>query len=442
MIMKQLKSKECTARRRQFMKTMGDKTIAVIPAAEEKVRSRDTEYMYRQNSDFLYLTGFNEPDSVLVLIPGRPEGESVLFCRPKDKMAETWSGRRLGPVKAVEVLMVDQAFPIDSLPEKLLQLVDGTHSIFYSMGQYAQFDQKIRTCLNALKRKERQGALCPSKLLDIDVPLHAMRVIKSDEEIAIMERACNITAEAHRRGMKVCKPNVYEYHMEAEIQHEFIKNGARVPAYNSIVASGENACTLHYCDNNRQVNSGDLVLIDAGCELNGYAADITRTFPADGRFTPEQKVLYSLVLKAQLAAIEVLRPGESWNKPQDIIVRIMTEGLVSLGILSGKVDDLIESKAIQSFYMHGYGHFIGLDVHDVGVMRKGAEWITFMPGMVLTVEPGLYISSDDLSVDAKWRGMGIRIEDNVLITEQGHRVLSASLEKEVDAIEQLMNDSV
>lgn len=436
--MKKINNDEYCMRRQKLLDSMGTDSVAILSASEEKVRSRDTDHLYRQDSDFFYLTGFNESNAVLVLIPGREAGEAVLFCRPKDKMAEIWHGRRLGPEAAVNTLGVNQALSIDELSKELPGLIDGANTLLYSFGPHKNFDQSVTGCLQQLKQKERYGAKAPICIEDIDVSLHEMRAVKTDAEIEMLQAACDISVEAHRRAMQVCKPGIYEYQMEAEIQHEFIQSGARSPAYNSIVASGDNACILHYCENDRQVEAGDLVLIDAGCELDGYAADITRTFPASGVFSVEQKAIYELVLKAQLAAIDVFYPGQPWMAPQETIVRVMTEGLVKLGLLSGDVDTLIKDKAIQSFYMHGFGHFLGLDVHDVGNVKEGDDWRVFKAGMVLTIEPGLYIAPDDASVEARWRGIGVRIEDDVLITETGCRVLTAALPKEVKDIEALM----
>ena len=368
--MKKINNDEYNMRRQRLLAQMEPGSVAVLAASEEKVRSRDTEYVYRQNSDFLYLTGFNEPDAVLVLIAGSERGESAFFCRPKDKMAEIWNGRRLGPEAAISVLGIDQAFSIEALAKELPRLVNGAETLFYSFGQHPHFDQSIKDCINDLKQKERHGSKAPHCIKDTDVVLHEMRVIKTSAEIEMMQAAADITVEAHKRAMQTCKPGMYEYQLEAEIQHEFIRNGARVPAYTSIVASGDNTCILHYCENDRIMESGDLVLIDAGCELDGYAADVTRTFPASGQFSEAQKAIYQLVLEAQLAAVEVLRPGQAWMAPQEVVVRVMTEGLVELGILTGDVETLVKDKAIQSFYMHGFGHFLGIDVHDVGNVKK------------------------------------------------------------------------
>ncbi len=431
---------EYITRRKQFLQKMGSCSVAIIPAATTKVRNLDSEYPYRQDSDFLYLTGFNEPEAILVLIPNRKEGETILFCRPKDSVAEQWEGSRLGPEDAVTHLKIDQAFAINDFHQQVIALLDGTDYLFYGFGNQKRLDHQITDAIKFLKRNERHGKIAPTHIISPDYFLHEMRVIKSAAEIATMQAANDITTDAHQRAMKACKAGMFEYELEAEIQHEFLRQGARFLAYNSIVASGNNGCILHYCENNAQIKPQDLVLIDAGCEMDGYAADITRTFPAGGTFSSEQKALYEIVLMAQQAAIEMIQPGCLWSAIQDTVIRVMTEGLMSLNILTGALDDLIAKNAIKPFYMHGHGHFLGLDVHDVGQLRcrPDNKWITLRSGMVLTVEPGLYIAYNQTEVDEKWRGTGIRIEDNILVTDKGCTVLSQRLPKTIADIEALM----
>ncbi len=436
--MKKLAMTEYGKRRQQLMQQIGTTGVAILPAASEKIRNRDSEYLYRQDSDFYYLTGFNEPEAVLVLIPGRDAGESILFCRDRDPLMETWHGRRAGQDGAVQQFGMDQAFSIGELDQVMPGLLDGRQTIHYTLGVLPEFDGQLNGWINNLKARERRGAVAPSLVSGLDVLVHEMRLFKSDAELDIMREACAISAGAHRRAMTMCRPGLYEYQLEAELQHEFIHHGARVPAYNSIVGSGENACILHYTENDRQMCDGDLVLIDAGCELDNYAADITRTFPVNGVFTPEQRALYSLVLKAQEKAIAAIRPGNPWMAFHDAAVRTLTEGLVDLGILSGNVDQLIKDEAYRPFYMHGTGHWLGMDVHDVGNHKVDGQWRKFEPGMVLTVEPGIYIAPDNADVEEKWRGIGIRIEDNVLVTAEGCEILTSAAEKDPDAIEALM----
>lgn len=440
--MKKLAMTEYGKRRQQLIQRVGERGIAIVSAAPEKIRNGDSEYLYRQDSDFYYLTGFNEPEAVLVVVPGRKEGECLLFCRDRDPLMETWHGRRAGQDGAVQHFGMDQAFPVSELDHELLGLLDGRQTIYYTLGVLPAFDLRLTGWINQLKSCERRGAVVPVALSGLDALVHEMRLFKSEAELMIMREACAISVGAHRRAMLVCRPGLFEYQLEAELQHEFIQHGARVPAYNVIVGSGDNACILHYTENERQMCEGDLVLIDAGCELDSYAADITRTFPVNGVFSPEQRALYSLVLKAQEQAILAIAPGKPWTVFHDAAVRVLTEGLVDLAILVGDVDQLIQDKAYSPFYMHSSGHWLGMDVHDVGNHKVDGQWRTFEPGMVLTVEPGLYVAPDNTDVEAKWRGIGIRIEDNILVTAEGCDVLTIGLEKDPDAIECLMKEQV
>jgi Xaa-Pro aminopeptidase len=429
---------EFARRRKALMALMEPNSIAILPSAPEKPRSRDTDYLYRQDSDLYYLCGFTEPDSVLALIPGREHGEVVMFCRERDREREIWDGYRAGPEGAVADFGADDAFPIDDIDDILPGLLEGRQRVYYAMGKDAEFDHHVMSWVNTIRAKARSGATPPGEFLDLDHYLHDMRLFKSAAEQRVMARAGEISASAHVRAMKACKPGVYEYQLEAEILHEFAMNGARHPAYSTIVGGGNNGCILHYIDNSQKLKKGDLVLIDAGCEFEYYAADITRTFPVSGVFSPEQKALYELVLQAQLAAIAAVKPGNHWNDPHEVCVRILTEGLVALGLLRGDVDELVAGEGYKPFYMHRTGHWLGMDVHDVGDYKIGGEWRVLEPGMVMTVEPGLYVAPDDTSVDARWRGIGIRIEDDVLVTKDGGEVLTAGVPKTVADIEALM----
>ena len=432
-------SKAEFARRRKNLMGMMDKhTIAIIPGAREVTRSRDTEYPFRQNSDLFYLTGFGEPDSVLVLVPGRRQGQVVLFCRERDPDMELWNGYRLGPEGAVAYLGVDDAFPIDDLDEILPGLIEGTQRIYYSMGHDDVFDQRVMGWVNQIRKLVRTGAAPPADFTDLAFLLHEQRLIKSAAEVRVMRKAGEISAAAHVRAMQECQPGRYEYHLEAAIQHTFAEHGARFPAYNSIVGSGANACVLHYTENASKMRAGDLVLIDAGCEYQGYAADITRTFPVSGQFSTEQRAIYDVVLEAQRAAIAKVRPGNTWNQPHDATVRVITRGLIKLGLLRGKERELIKAEAYRDFYMHRAGHWLGLDVHDVGEYRVDGRWRQLEPGMVLTIEPGIYIAADSTKVPKCWRGIGVRIEDDVVVTEQGCDVLTGDVPKRADEIEALM----
>ena len=432
-------SKAEFARRRKNLMGMMDKhTIAIIPGAREVTRSRDTEYPFRQNSDLFYLTGFEEPDAVLVLVPGRRQGQVVLFCRERDPDMELWNGYRLGPEGAVAYLGVDDAFPIDDLDEILPGLIEGTQRIYYSMGHDDVFDQRVMGWVNQIRKLVRTGAAPPADFTDLAFLLHEQRLIKSAAEVRVMRKAGEISAAAHVRAMQECQPGRYEYHLEAAIQHTFAEHGARFPAYNSIVGSGANACVLHYTENASKMRAGDLVLIDAGCEYQGYAADITRTFPVSGQFSAEQRAIYDLVLEAQRAAIAKVRPGNTWNQPHDATVRVITRGLIKLGLLRGKERELIKAEAYREFYMHRAGHWLGLDVHDVGEYRVDGRWRQLEPGMVLTIEPGIYIATDNTKVPKRWRGIGVRVEDDVVVTEQGCDVLTADVPKRADEIEALM----
>ncbi len=419
------------------MKMIGKKSIAIVSSASLRTRNRDVDYPFRQDSDFLYLTGFNEPDSLLVLVPGRKHGEYILFCRENDPMQETWHGRRAGQQGAVDFYGADDSFPIDDIDDILPGLLEDREKVFHIMGRYPEFDQKLMGWVNQIKAQSRSGVHVPYEFVSLDHLLHDMRLYKSRAEISLMKKAAKISVAAHKRAIKACRPGLYEYSIEAEYQYEFTLNGAQ-HAYPPIVGGGVNGCILHYTENREPLQDGDLLLIDAGCEVEGYASDITRTFPINGHFSPAQRDLYQLVLKAQKAAINKIIPGNHWNDPHNAAIRVITRGLIELKLLKGTLAKLIREQAYKRFYMHRTGHWLGLDVHDVGDYKVGDQWRMLEPGMVLTVEPGLYIPAHSRGVHRKWWNIGIRIEDDVLVTRQGHDVLSAGLPSGVEEIESLM----
>ena len=432
---------EFARRRKALMEVMEPNSIAIVPSAPERQRSRDTEYPYRQDSDLHYLSGFPEPGAVLALIPGREHGEFVLFCRDRDPDREIWDGYRAGPEGACRDYGADDAFPIDDIDDILPGLLEGRERVYYAMGKDREFDRQVMDWVNSIRAKVRSGATPPGEFLDLNHFLHDLRLIKSAAELRLMRHAGEISARAHSRAMRYCQPGVMEYQLEAEILHEFAMAGARFPAHSSIVGGGKNGCILHYIENNAALKNGDLVLIDAGCEYETYAADITRTFPVNGIFSAEQRALYEWVLKAQRAAIAEIRPGNHWNRPHEVSVQVLTEGLVELGLLQGEMDELIANEAYREFYMHRVGHWLGLDVHDVGDYKIDGQWRLLEPGMVMTVEPGLYVAPDNERVARKWRGIGIRIEDDVVVTKEGCEVLTDGVPKEPDDIEALMADA-
>jgi len=432
---------EFARRRHNLMQTMEQGSIAIVASSQELVRSRDTHFMFRQDSDFHYLCGFPEPNAVLALIPGREHGEFVLFCNDKDPQQESWHGRRIGPEAACEKYGADDAFPIDDIDEILPGMMEGRHRIYYEMGKNTGLDNQIMSWVNKIRSQVKKGAQPPGEFIDLRHALHDMRLIKSAAEQKLMKQSAEIAADAHKRAMQVCKPGMTELEIEAELHYEFTRQGARFPAYSSIVASGDNACILHYTENQSKLKNGEMLLIDAGAEYQGYASDITRTFPINGKFTPAQKELYNLVLEAQLAAIETVKPGNHWMQPHEAAVDVLTEGMIGLGILEGDKQALIEQEAYKQYYMHKTGHWIGLDVHDVGDYSIDGEPRMLESGMVLTVEPAIYIPKDDDTVAKKYRGTGIRIEDDIVVTSDGHEVLSAGVVKTVEEIETLMSMS-
>ncbi|MEM8661203.1 MAG: Xaa-Pro aminopeptidase, partial [Pseudomonadota bacterium] len=429
---------EYARRRKNLMALMEPNSIAIIPSAQERLRTGDTEYPFRQDSDFYYLSGFSEPESVIVLAPGRGHGQFVIFCRERDPKMEIWNGYRAGPEGACERFAADDAFPIGDIDDILPGLIEGRDRVYYSMGRSTEFDTQIMGWVNTIRSKEASGAVPPGEFTDLSHMVHDMRLVKSAAEQRVLRKAAQITARGHIRAMQACRPGKNEFELEAELSYEFARSGAKYLAYPSIVGSGINACTLHYLQNNSAMRDGDLVLIDAGCEFENYASDVTRTFPVNGEFSVEQKALYEIVLQAQFAAIAAVRPGNDWNQPHLASVNLITEGLLDLGLLRGRKKLLIEKQAYREFYMHRVGHWLGLDVHDPGDYRVGDEWRQLEVGMAMTVEPGIYISPSNTTVAKKWRGIGIRIEDDVVVTADGCEILSASVPKEIDEIESMM----
>jgi len=429
---------EYARRRKALMAQMVPNSIAILPAAALAIRNRDVEHVYRQDSDFQYLSGFPEPEAVIALIPGREHGEYVLFCRERNAEREQWEGLRAGQEGAVREYGADDAFPIADIDEILPGLIEGRERVYSAMGSNPEFDRRLMDWINVIRSKARLGAQPPNEFVALDHLLHDMRLYKSAAEVKVMREAAAISARAHVRAMQACRAGLREYSLEAELDYEFRKGGAKMPAYGSIVAAGRNACILHYQQNDALLKDGDLVLIDAGCEIDCYASDITRTFPVSGRFSAEQRAIYELVLDAQQAALAQIAPGRHWNHAHEATVQVITEGLVRLGILKGEVQALIDSEAYRPFYMHRAGHWLGMDVHDVGEYKVGGQWRGLEPGMAMTVEPGIYIAADNPSVARKWRGIGVRIEDDVVVTRQGCEVLTRGVPKAVDEIEALM----
>lgn len=424
------------ASRRRRLASLMKRGIAVVQTAPEVARNADAHYPYRHGSHFYYLTGFDEPEATVVLVAGDPP-RSILFCREKNMEREIWDGYRYGPEAAREEFGFDAAYPIGQLDERLVELMGNQPVLFTLLGHDAAWDARLLELRRRVQEKVRSGISAPDEIRDVRALLDDMRLIKDSAELGIMRRAAAISAGAHVRAMRATRPGMMEYEVEAELLHEFRRCGAQAPAYTSIVAGGGNACVLHYVGNNAVLRDGDLLLIDAACELDGYAADITRTFPVNGRFSAAQKDVYELVLAAQSAALEACRPGKHWNDPHEAALRVIAQGLIDLGLCTGSLDGVLENEAYKRFYMHRTGHWLGMDVHDVGAYKLQGEWRTLQPGMVFTVEPGCYIRPADDVPQALWN-IGIRIEDNVALTEGGCEMLTGAAPKAVAAIEELM----
>ena len=410
--------------------------VAIIPTAPESVRSRDSHYPYRFDSYFYYLTGFIEPEALLVLVAGDAP-QTILFCRDKNIEREIWEGYRYGPEVAREAFRLDAAYSFQSLDEMMPKLLANQPALFYAMGADPAWDARVVGWLNSVREQSRSGVSAPQEIRDVRVLLDEMRLIKGAEELAVMRRAAEISTGAHRRAMQKTQPGKYEYEIEAELLHDFRRFGAQSPAYTSIVAGGANACVLHYIENKAPLQDGDLLLIDAGCEMDGYAADITRTFPVNGKFSAAQKDIYEMVLTAQAAAIAVAKPGNAWDAPHEAALRVLATGMIDFGLVQGSVDAVLESGDYKRFYMHRTGHWLGLDVHDVGDYKRDGHWRMLQPGMTLTVEPGCYIRPADDVPQAFWN-IGVRIEDDVLVTETGNEVLTHAAPKTVQEIEDVM----
>ena len=432
-----IKQKEYARRRRQLMKMAGEDSIIILQAAPSRIRNNDVHYPYRQDSDFLYLTGFREHDAMLVLIPGKDSGTSILFCRERNPEREMWDGRMVGLEAAVAEYGMDEAYCIKEAESRLQELLRDTDRIYYDLGRNPMFDQRLIGWLNEFRGEARKTFHAPEEIHGLDHMLHDMRVYKSREELSAMRRSAKVAIEAHQTAMCICEPGMNEADIHASLLHTFTRHQCEV-SYSPIVGGGANACVLHYIANNSELRDGDLLLIDAGAEYDGYASDITRTFPVNGKFSPQQRDLYGVVLDAQSAAVNKARAGVQWQDVHDEAVRVATQGMIDLGILKGSLDEQIESEGYKKFYVHNTGHWLGLDVHDVGEYTIDGHSRELEPGMVLTVEPGIYIPPHTEDVDECWRGMGIRIEDNVAVTKDEPRILTDGLAKSADEIEALM----
>jgi len=420
---------------------IGEGNIAAIASSSIVQRNSDVEYPFRQNSDFFYLSGFDEPEAVIVFVPGREQGEYVLFCREFDEKVALWVGANIGLEEAVSAYGADDAFPIDDIDDILPGLLENKNRLYFPMGANPSFDQQLMDWSQEVRGRARTGITAPAEFISSDHLLHEMRLLKSAHEIKLMKKAAKLSIDAHIKAMSCTKPGMFEYQVDAAMKHHFMVNGAQLEAYPAIVGGGKNGCVLHYTNNNAVLNDGELLLIDAACEWEKYASDITRTFPINGVFSDAQRALYQVVLDAQYAAIEKVQPGDHWNAPHEAAVQVLTKGLVKLGLLKGRVATLIKKEAYKPYYMHRTGHWLGMDVHDVGDYKVEDEWRELEAGMVLTIEPGLYISPNATEVDEKWRGIGIRIEDDVLVTKTGHEVLTDRVPKEIADIEALMSQA-
>jgi Xaa-Pro aminopeptidase len=434
-----MNQREYARRRRALMQMTGKGSIAILPAAPTRMRNRDVEYPYRQDSDFQYLTGFSEPDAVAVLVPGRGAGEFLIFCRECDPQRAIWDGERAGVEGAVSDYGADQAFPISEIDEVLPQIVEQCERVYYTMGQHPDFDSKLIGWVTELRQRSGIGSHTPDEFIALDHLLHDLRLYKSRSELTALKKSAKIAVQAHRRAMQACQPGLYEYELEAEYIHEFRRHGVEY-SYQPIVGGGVNGCTLHYIRNNQPLNDGDLVLCDVGCEYDHYASDITRTWPVNGAFSDPQRQLYEIVLEAHDAAIAQTTPGQHWNDPHDAAVRVITKGLLELGLLKGALRTLIKEEKYRRFFMHRTGHWIGMDVHDVGDYKVSDQWRLLEPGMVMTVEPGIYVP-DKRNIPKRFRNTGIRIEDDVVVTKAGNEVLTAALPVDPDEIEALVGSN-
>ncbi len=422
-------------RRSELSKKVLDNSAIIVASSPVKSRISDTDYLYRQDSNFYYLSGYEEPESILLIRPYVQKDNFIIFCRDRDPLKEQWDGFRSGQKGAVEDFDADKSLSISSVDEIMPELLEGAKNIYYSMSSPCGLDQRINVWVDQIRLNTRAGAEPPQNLLSLDSIIHEMRLLKSEQEIEVMKRAAEITTEAHIRAMKAVKPGMYEYQLEAEYLYAFNKNGARAPAYNSIVGGGNNACILHYVDNNCELKDGDVVLVDAGCEYKYYASDVTRTFPVNGTFTEEQKLIYSIVLEAHKQSIDQLQPGNKWNLAHEKSVEVIVEGLIDLGLIKSSKQEAIDNGEYAKFYMHRIGHWLGMDVHDVGAYKQDGDWRDLEPGMVMTIEPGIYILDSLDGVDDKWKGIGVRIEDDVLVTKKGFEVLTPNIPRSIEEVE-------
>ncbi|MDB4815861.1 Xaa-Pro aminopeptidase [Gammaproteobacteria bacterium] len=416
-------------------KVLEDSAI-IVSAASVKSRISDTEYSYRQDSNFYYLSGYEEPESLILIRPNQDKERFVIFCRDRDPLREQWDGFRTGQEGVIQGYGADAAYSINSIDEIMPKLLEGAKNIYFSMSAPCGVDAKISSWVEDIRKNTRSGAEPPQNLLSLDSILHEMRLIKESDEMDLMKKAANITTEAHIRAMQSVRPGMYEYQLEAEYLYAFNKNGARSPAYNSIVGGGNNSCILHYVENNAELKDGDLVLVDAGCEYQYYASDVTRTFPVNGKFSPEQREIYSIVLEAHKQSMEQAKPGNKWNLMHEKSVEVIVEGLLSIGLLQGSRDEIIDKGEYSKFYMHRIGHWLGMDVHDVGSYKQDGDWRPLEEGMVMTVEPGIYILDSMEGVDDKWKGIGVRIEDDIAITESGFEILTPDVPRTIEEVEQ------
>jgi len=431
-------NKDIYARRRdELVNQIGESDIVIVPTSPVKSRNNDVDFQFRADSDFYYLSGLNEPEAVLVISPSRKRGSYVVFCREKDLKREMWDGRRIGLEGAMEEFLADDAFPIEDLNDILPGMMEEKEKVFTTVGRYPDFDAQLLGWMTKIKQDAHPGKHAPYELVDLNHILHEQRLIKRVDEIALMRKAGRMSAAGHTRAMQVCKPGMFEYQVQAEMECEFRKAGSHYNAYPSIVAGGNNACILHYTENTDELRDGDLLLIDAGAEFECYAADISRTFPVNGKFSPEQRALYEIVLAAQEAAFEKCSAGHTWNEPHDAAVRVISQGLIDEGLLVGTLDEVLDTQSYTQFYMHRTGHWLGMDVHDVGDYQVAENWRELEPGMVFTVEPGIYVNPAN-GVDERWNYIGIRVEDNVVVRRDGFDNLTSSAPKKPDEIEALM----
>ena len=422
-------------RRSELSKKVLDDSAIIVASSPVKSRISDTDYLYRQDSNFYYLSGYEEPESILLIRPYAKKDNFIIFCRDRDPLKEQWDGFRSGQTGAVQDFGADKSLSISSVDSLMPELLEGAKNIYYSMSSPCGLDQRINTWVDQIRLNTRAGAEPPQNLLSLDSVIHEMRLLKSDEEIEVMKQAAEITTEAHIRAMKAVKPGMFEYQLEAEYLYAFNKNGARAPAYNSIVGGGNNACILHYVENNSELKDGDVVLVDAGCEYKYYASDVTRTFPVNGSFTEEQKQIYSVVLEAHKQSMDQLKPVNKWNLAHEKSVEVIVEGLIDLGIIKSSKKEAIDTGEYSKYYMHRIGHWLGMDVHDVGSYKQDGDWRDLEPGMVMTIEPGIYILDSLEGVEDKWKGIGVRIEDDVLVTKKGFEVLTPDIPRSIEEVE-------